>query len=132
MDTAVLKKARWGVVLMGAVSGLFTLVLASLLVFLIVDVLRLTDLSDTGQFMVITFALFVSQLIAGYVSGRLASADQPAFHGSLGGMALYSIFAILSLAAGSPAPIFTLVLFALVAAIIGYAGGALAARPKED
>ena len=132
MDTAVLKKARWGVVLMGAVSGLFTLVVASLLLFLTVGLLGVTDLSDTGQFIVITFALFFSQLISGYVSGRLASADQPAFHGSLGGMALYSIFAILSLAAGSPAPIFTLVFFALVAAIIGYAGGALAARPREE
>jgi len=132
MDTAVLKKARWGVVLMGAVSGLFTLVLASLLLFLTVGLLGVTDLSDTGQFMVIAFALFFSQLISGYVSGRLASADQPAFHGSLGGIALYSIFAILSLAAGSPAPIFTLVFFTLVAAIIGYAGGALAARPRDE
>ena len=128
----MLRKARWGVVLMGAVSGLFVLVLASLLLFLVVGLLGVADLSDTAQFMVITFALFLGQLVAGYVAGRLSSADQPSFHGSLGGMALYAIFSGLSLAGGSPAPIVTIVFFGIVAAVIGYAGGTLGGRPRED
>ena len=47
-------------------------------------------------------------------------------------MALYAIISVLSLAAGSPARVLPLVLFGVVAAILGYAGGTLAGRPRED
>ena len=128
----MLAKARWGVVLMGAVSGLFVMVVATLLLFLGIGLLGVAEMSDTAQFMVTSFALFFAQLVAGYVAGRLSSADQPAFHGSLGALALYGILAVLSLAAGSPAGSVTLVIFAAVALVIGYAGGVLGGRPRDD
>ena len=127
----MLARTRWGAVLMGAVSGLFVMVIAGLLLFPVVQLMGL-EITDTNQFAVLAFALFLGQLVAGYVGGRLTSADQPGFHGSMCGMALYAIISVLSLAAGSPARVLPLVLFGVVAAILGYAGGTLAGRPRED
>jgi putative membrane protein (TIGR04086 family) len=117
---------------MGAVTGLFVLVVASLLLFLVVNLLGFSDLDDTGQFIVLSFALFLAQFVAGYVSGRLASADQPSFHGSLGGLAFFGIFSILSLGRGSAAGALSLALFGLVALVLGYAGGTLGGRPRGN
>ena len=116
---------------MGTVTGLLVMVASSLGVLFLSVVLGL-DQTDVLRNTVLAFALFFSQLIAGYVGGRLTSADQPAFHGAQSGLVLYAIVTILTLAGGSPAGSFTLVLFALVALVIGYAGGALGGRPRED
>lgn len=128
----MLRQARWGVVLMGTVSGLFVLVVSSLLLFFIASpIFGEEALDDTAQFMVLTFALFLSQFAAGYVAGRLSSADQPSFHGSLGALAFYGVFSVLSLGRGSPAGALSLALFGLVAMVIGYAGGTLGGRPRS-
>ena len=116
---------------MASVSGLFVMVLTSLLLFLLVQLVGI-DLSDTGQFTVLSLALFVAQLVAGYVGGRLASADQPGFHGSMSAMAFYAIFSLLSIAAGSPVAPMSLTLFGIIAAVVGYAGGVLGGRPRDE
>ncbi len=124
-------RVRWGPVLMGAVTGLFVMVLASLAVF---GVTLLFDFksSDNFQYLVLALALFFGQLAAGYAGGRLTSADSPAFHGSQSGLALFAIITVLTLTAGSPVGGFTLVLFALVSLLIGYAGGVLGGRPRGE
>ena len=114
---------------MGAVSGLFVMVLASLLLFIVVQLVGF-DVTDSGTFTVLAFALFFGQLVSGYVGGRLTSADQPGFHGSMSGMALYAIFSMLALAAGSDAGPLPLIVFAITAAMIGYAGGTLGGLSK--
>ena len=126
----MLSRARWGAVLMGAVSGLIVMVAISLVVLFAIA-RGADDIDDNRAFLSLAFGLFLGQLAAGYAGGRLTSADQPAFHGSLSAMALYAIISVLGLAAGSPAGIFTLVFFAIVAAVVGYAGGVLGGRPRE-
>lgn len=129
-DGILLARTHWGAVLLGAVSGLFVMVVAGLLLLLVVQLIGV-DVSDTGQFGVLAFALFLGQFLAGYVGGRLTSADQPGFHGSMAGMALYAIVSILSLAAGSSAGALSLITFGIVASVIGYAGGTLADKTRE-
>jgi len=127
----MLSRARWGAALMGAVAGLIVMVVVSLIV-LVISGGAGGDLDSTGQFVVLAFGLFLGQFAAGYVGGRLTSADQPAFHGSLSAMTLYAIISMLGLAAGSPAGILTLLFFGIVAALVGYAGGLLGGRPREE
>ena len=122
---------RWGAVVIGAAAGLFIMVVTSLVVFVAAGALG-ASLDDIAPLIALTVALFAGQLLAGYTSGRFASSLQPAFHGSLAALLLYGVVASLSLAAGSPASVFTLIVFAIVALVIGLAGGVLATRPQED
>lgn len=127
----MLTSVRWGTILIGVASGLFAMVVAGLVVFVFV-ILAGAGSDDLGGLIALTVALFAGQFFAGYVAGRLNSSRGHAFHGSLAGLGLYGVVATLGLAQGSPAAALTLFFFAMVAMVIGMAGGVLAARPRDD
>lgn len=124
-----LREARWGPVFIGMAAGLFFLFVTALAVWLITALIGIAQ-SDLGPAIVLAFAFFSGLLFSGYVAGRFTADTNPGFHGNLAGLLLYAVVAVLSLVAGSPAEAPTLILFALVAAIIGYAGGVLGGRPR--
>lgn len=115
----------------GAIAGLFVMVVSGLIVFVVVALLGASQ-NDLAPLIALTVALFAGQFLAGYASGRFAASYSSAFHGSLASLLLYGVVATLSLAAGSPAAAFTLVVFAFVALVIGMAGGVLAGRPHDE
>jgi len=128
---AGLREARWGAVLIGAAAGLFFNFVIALLVFLAAILLRASQ-SDLGPLLVLAFSLFSGLLFAGYVAGRFTSGHNPGFHGNLAGMALYATIAGLGILAGSGVNAITLLIFSVVAALIGYAGGILGGRPRDE
>ena len=71
------------------------------------------------------FTQFLGQLVAGAVAGRLAPPHE-AYHGSQAGLALFAITTALTLAAGGSPSVATMFFSAVVALIIGAAGGVLA------
>lgn len=130
-DSHVLNNVRWGVVLIGAAAGLFAMVLAGLVVFVVAAALGASP-DDLAPLIALASALFAGQFLAGYTAGRFTTGNNPAYHGSLAALLLYGVVSTLSLAAGSPATPFTLGVFAAVALVIGLAGGVLAARPPDE
>ncbi len=129
--TSGLRNARWWAVLIGAVAGLFFNFLMALLVFLGALLMQVAQ-TDLVPLAILALSLFAGLAFAGYVAGRLTSDHNPGFHGNLAGMALYAIVAVLGIFAGSPVNPFTLTIFSLVAAIIGFAGGVLGGRPRSE
>lgn len=124
------RQARWGPVLIGATAGLFVVFAISLLTILGAALLGIGQ-GDLGPLVALTFGLFVGLLFAGYVAGRFTASTTPGFHGNLAGMALYGVVATVSIMAGSPVEPLTLIMFAVVAAIIGFAGGVLGGQPRD-
>jgi hypothetical protein len=129
LGPASIRHARWGPVLIGATAGLFVLFAISLLTVLGAALLGIGQ-SDLGPLVALTFGLFAGLLFAGYVAGRFTSQTAPGFHGNLAGIGLYGVVAVVSIVAGSPVEPITLVVFLVVAAIIGFAGGVLGGRPR--
>lgn len=127
----MIRQARWGAVVIGAVAGLFIMVVIGLIVFLVAAALGASP-DDFAPLVALAASLFGGQLVAGYTSGRFTVASHPAFHGSLAALLLYGIISALSLAAGSQAAFYTLIIFAVVAMVLGMAGGVLAARPRDE
>lgn len=74
---------------------------------------------------VLVAAQFTGQLAAGYMGGRFAHRGR-ILHGSYAALGLYLVTTSVSLAAGASPGTLTLGLFALVAAVLGAAGGVLA------
>lgn len=98
---------------------------AALIVFLALGVTGVID-RDTAAIPA-AFLQFLGQLGAGYVAARFARRDH-VVHGSYAALLLYVVAAAITLAAApdSVGPV-TLIVFALIAAILGSAGGLLAA-----
>ncbi len=122
-------RTRWGAVAVGAAAGLgFTAVIA---VALFAGGLRPERSAEGAAFI---FVQFLGQLAAGAVGGRLAGAA-PAYHGSYAALALYAVSMAVTLAAGRDPGAGAILLGAVVALVIGAAGGVLgsmgAARPPE-
>jgi len=67
---------------------------------------------------------FATLVFAGWVAGRLAG-HAAAAHGGIAGILLFLLAGIVAIAAGGP-PLLELLLFGVVAAVLGSAGGALA------
>lgn len=109
----------WGAVLYGALTGLA----AALLVFVVLGVAGLqNDLRGQSVLIFLTYAGF---LLAGYVAGRFAVEG----HVLNGGVAAMVLFALQVVVSGAST---TAILFgAIVAAIIGSAGGALGQWSRE-
>ena len=121
---------RWGPVGLGTVSGLLVMAVAGFLGTTVLSLLSRAGFAtgETATWAVLSLSLVGGELVGGYVAGRLAGKPLPGLPGSLAGLGLYAVVASLSLVWGSPAGYLTLVVFALVAAAIGYLGGALGGR----
>jgi hypothetical protein len=110
----------WGAVALGAMTGL-GLALAVFLALGIIGVIN-ADNADVP----VAFLQFLAQFGAGYLAGRFAGREGT-LHGSLASILLYLIGSTLTLAAApDQVGLGTLILFAVVAAILGSAGGLLA------
>ncbi|MCY4370231.1 MAG: hypothetical protein OXF41_12650 [bacterium] len=118
---------RWGPVGLGTVSGLLVMAVAGFAGTTVLSLLGQLGVAtgETADWAVLSLSLIGGELVGGYVAGRLAGKPMPGLPGSLASLGLYAVVASLSLVRGSPAGILTLVVFALAAAAIGYAGGAL-------
>ena len=123
-------QTRWGAVVIGAAAGLFLMVIVGLVVFVVAAVLGAST-TDVAPLIALTVAFFSGQFLAGYTAGRFTESPQAPLHGSLAALGLYGVVGTLSLAAGSEAPSYTIVIFAAVSLIIGLSGGTLAARPRD-
>ncbi len=121
---------RWGPVGLGTVTGLLIMAVAGFLgAALLSLVSRFGSASVTSaDWVIISFSLLAGQFGGGYVAGRLAGKPAPGLPGSLAALGLYSVVTALSLLSGSPASVSTLLIFALLASVIGYGGGALGGR----
>lgn len=98
---------------------------AALVVFLALGITGVIDRDSAA--IPAAFLQFLGQLGAGYISARIARRDH-VVHGSYAALLLYFVAAAITLAAApdTVGPI-TLIVFALIAAILGSAGGLLAA-----
>ena len=95
-----------------------------LVAYLALGVTGLTDFRTGAA--VLVFLQYTSQLVAGYLAGRLAMHSR-VLHGGLAGMVVAAIGAAIGLSASGADSSLALVVLALViAAITGTAGGVLA------
>ncbi len=96
----------------------------ALVAFLVLGIAGLTD-SRAGA-AVLIFLQYASQLVAGYMAGRLATQAR-VLHGGLAGMIVAAIGAAAGLTfSGSDSDIRLVVLALLIATVTGTAGGVLA------
>jgi putative membrane protein (TIGR04086 family) len=116
----------WGAVALGAMTGLGV----ALAVFLFLGITGIVN--DDNAAIPLAFLQFLAQFGAGFVAGRLAGRDG-AVHGSFAAMAMYLVGSTLTLAA-APDTVSTgaLILFAVVAAVLGSAGGLLADASRRE
>lgn len=116
----------WGAVVVGGVAGLA----AGVLLAIPPLALGLADADEFSGQAVLILLGFVGQLLAGFVAGRFAGYGE-ARHGGLAALGLYAVTAGLSIAAGQDPAIATLVFSAVVALVLGTAGGALAKETRD-
>jgi hypothetical protein len=108
-----------GALLMGAITALG---------FALCSYLLLGDLglvTSEGGRGILVFVQYVSQLLAGYVAGRLAPAWR-LFHGGVSALCLLVVTVAISVARDPVGAFPLFVLLGVVAMVIGAAGGALA------
>ncbi|MFQ5515970.1 MAG: hypothetical protein ACE5E8_00190 [Acidimicrobiia bacterium] len=113
-------RVNWGGVLVGAFAGLGLSAIAATALF--VAGLQPSELASSVVFIFIQLG---GQLVAGYVGGRFGHPLE-AFHGSQAALMLYLVASSFALAAGSDPSVFSLVFGAVVALVLGAAGGVLA------
>ena len=105
---------------MGAMAGLGI----ALAVFFVLGITGL--INEANAAVPLAFLQFLAQFGAGYLAGRFAGRDATT-HGSLAAIAIYLIGSTLTLAAApDTVGTLTLLLFAIIAAVLGTAGGLLA------
>jgi len=110
---------NWGAIVLGAMTGLG----AALMAFLILGITGMLDSSNAA--IPAAFLQFLAQLLAGYVAARFAGRDT-IIHGSFAALLLYLVGSMITLAAAPDnVGLVTLALFAVVAAVVGAAGGLL-------
>ncbi len=113
----------WGAVAFGSMVGLAT----ALLVFLVLGITGAVGV-DHGATLLILVEL-AALVIAGYVGGRFGG-PPAVIHGSLSALLLSLVTGTLSVAASDVGGA-SIVALAIVAAVLGSAGGALASRPPR-
>lgn len=115
----------WGAVGLGAMTGLGL----ALALFLLLGATGV--LTEDNAAIPLVFLQFLAQFGAGYLAGRFAGRDGIA-HGSLAAIAIYLVGSTLTLAAApDEVGIPTLILFAIVALVVGSAGGLLADARRQ-
>ena len=115
---------NWGAVVLGGVAGLATGAILAI-------PLLAVGIAGTGTFggqAALLLIGFIAQVVAGFVAGRFAGFDHgPGTHGGVAAIALYAVIASISIAGGGDPGVGTLTFGAVVALILGTAGGVLAA-----
>jgi hypothetical protein len=95
----------------------------ALVTFLVLGITGSVDSSNAA--VPLAFLQFLAQLLAGYVAARFAGRDA-ILHGSFAALLLYLVGSAITLAAAPDAVgLLALALFAVVAAVVGAAGGLL-------
>ena len=112
-------RISWASVLFGALVGFA----GALLVFIVLGIAGLQN--DLRGQSVLIFLLYAAFLLAGFIAGRSATTAH-ILHGGLAAMALFALQAVIS-----GADPLAIVFGALVATIIGSAGGALGQWSRE-
>ena len=121
----------WAAAALGTVAGLLLMAVTG---FLGTTLLWLADsvgwaTGEMGTWIVLSLSLLASEFIGGYVAGRLGTPTASGLNGSLAALGLFGVIASLSLVSGSPAGPLPLVLFAVIAAALGFWGGVSGGRP---
>ena len=114
---------RWGAVAVGGMAG----TVFALLAFIFLGIAGLVS-PDRGEIFLL-FLEFLALVVAGYVAGRLS--DSAEIHGGLAGLLTALITGLISLSS-SEVPILGLVTLAIVATVLGSAGGVLARWHRES
>jgi len=118
-------RIRWGAIALGAFAGLGLTAIIAVILF----AFGVRPSGDAGG-AAFVFVQFTGQVAAGWVAGRFATPTE-AFHGSMAGLTLYAVTAALTLAAGGTPGIGALAFSAVVAAVLGAAGGVLAGERRR-
>ena len=116
-------RIRWGAVAIGAMAGL----VVALLSFIFLGISGIVS-ADRGEIFLL-FLQFLALVVAGYVAGRLS--DSAEIHGGLAGLLAALITGLISLTR-TDVPIAGIVTLAVVAAVLGSAGGVLARWQRES
>ena len=117
---------RWKAVLIGTASGLLTTVLAGLLASLIAGSLGAEDPLSLGVVLGAAIGLFV----AGFTAARFVF-SQGVLHGSFAALLTVVVVGTDALLRGSTATPVTLAGYAVLAALLGGAGGRLGRRGER-
>lgn len=80
--------------------------------------------------MILVILEFAALVVAGYIAGRFAPSGAAA-HGGLAGLAVFFVAAAISVASSPGTNVLELLVLALVAAVLGSAGGAIAERRRR-
>jgi hypothetical protein len=117
---------NWGAILVGGIAGLAgTVIVAAPLLLL--------DVADTDSFggqAALLLIGFAAQVGAGVVAARIAG-RRGGTHGGLAGLGLFAVVSSISIAAGTDPGIATLAFGAVVAAVLGTAGGVLVEARRQ-
>lgn len=101
----------------------------ALAVFLVLAVTGIVG-SDRNPVILILLE-FLALVGAGYVAGRFAPSNAAA-HGGIAGLTLFFVAAAISIALSPNSTGLELLVFGLVAAVLGSAGGAIAERGRHE
>jgi putative membrane protein (TIGR04086 family) len=112
------------------ILGLAVGVLASGLTFALVALIARTVRSETLAGLALSLSVLVGFGLGGLVAGRLAPANGR-FHGSITALIVAGIVITVASLGGSPAPLGSVLLLALLAILIGGIAGSLGARRRS-
>lgn len=127
-----LAKAGWllGVLRIRAILiGIASAALASGLVFALVAMVARLSRSEMISGLSISLAVLGGLFVGGLVAGRLSTVN-PRFHGSVTGLGFAGLTLLVSIQGGSPAPLGSVLLLALLAIVTGGLGGVFGGRGR--
>lgn len=126
---AVLGVLRPKAVLLGVTGGL----LGSGLAFALLALLARMARSETIAGLALTLSVLVGFSFGSFVAGRMAIVNGR-FHGSITALVVAGIVIVVAAFGGSPAPLGSVLLLALIAVVVGGIGGSLGSRraPSDE
>ncbi len=116
---------KWGAVILGSATGALIASVAAFVLWLPLAWAGVENAPLIG----LTFAVLIGLFGSGFVSGRMAPAFSR-FHGAVSGLGLATLILLIAKLGGSPAPTSRVLLLAVMAVILGGAGGFVAGRRR--
>lgn len=123
----MLASLRIMAVLLGLGIGALSATVLSLVLWAVLAFAGLDDAALVG----LTVAILAGLAIGGYAAGRMTPFAHR-FHGSVAGLAIAGLVLVIARFGGSPAPTIQVLWLALLAVVLGGAGGSLAGRRKTS